>query len=212
MRTYALADESALLICSWPHNDRPKVPFPYFTEVMTGFEYQAAAHMIYEGLVEEGLAVVEAIRRRFDGERRNPWNEPECGHHYARAMASWAVILALSGFHYSAVERRLEFPPRWQPDDFQSIWAVPAGWGTVRQTSTSTDQHVSWQVLAGELPLRQLRCYLPNQVQLRQATLTAPTQVTIQSQQTERWVDLHLADPVNIRVGQTLEIRLEFAG
>ncbi|NLF01419.1 MAG: hypothetical protein GX601_10635, partial [Anaerolineales bacterium] len=91
MRTFALADESALLICSWPHGGRPRVPFPYFSEVMTGFEYQAAAHMIYEGLIDEGLAVVEAIRARFDGARRNPWNEQECGHHYARAMASWAV-------------------------------------------------------------------------------------------------------------------------
>ena len=129
MRTYALADESALLICSWPHGGRPKVPFPYFSEVMTGFEYQAAAHMIYEGLVEEGLAVVNAIRTRFDGYRRNPWNEQECGHHYARAMASWAVLLALGGFSYSAVSRQLQLAPRWQPEAFHSIWIIPSGWG-----------------------------------------------------------------------------------
>ena len=83
MRTYALSDEAALLVGSWPHGDRPRVPFPYWAEVMTGFEYQAAAHMICEGLIEEGLEIIAAIRRRFDGERRNPWNEPEAGHHYA---------------------------------------------------------------------------------------------------------------------------------
>ena len=38
MRSYALGDESALLMASYPH-ERPANPFPYFTEVMTGFEY-----------------------------------------------------------------------------------------------------------------------------------------------------------------------------
>jgi hypothetical protein len=177
MRTFALADEGALLICSWPHGGRPRIPFPYFSEVMTGFEYQAAVHMIYEGLVEEGLTVISAIRARFDGRRRNPWNEPECGHHYARAMASWAAILALSGFHYSAVAHTLALAPRWRPEAFRSIWSIPAGWGVVSQTIANQQQMVRWEVLTGELPVEHLRLTLPPQKQAQDITVECEGQL-----------------------------------
>src|SRR6185312_893520 len=87
-RIYALNDEAGVLLCSWPNGGRPSYPFPYADEVWTGIEYQVAAHMIYEGLVSEGLEIVKAVRDRYDGEKRNPWDEVECGHHYARAMSS----------------------------------------------------------------------------------------------------------------------------
>ena len=90
-RIYALNDEKGLLLCSWPKGKRPALPFVYSDEVWTGIEYQVAAHLIYEGMVKEGLAIVEAARARYDGTRRNPWNEIECGHHYARAMSSWCA-------------------------------------------------------------------------------------------------------------------------
>jgi hypothetical protein len=62
--------------------------------------------MISRGLVTEGLRVVESVRRRHDGEKRNPWNEAECGSHYARAMAAWGPLLVLTGFSSPA-------GPRW---------------------------------------------------------------------------------------------------
>jgi hypothetical protein len=108
-RTYALQDEAGLLLCSWPRGNRPALPFPYSDEVWTGFEYQVASHLIYEGYVQEGVAIVKAIRARHDGIRRNPWNEFECGWHYARALSSWALIQAFSGVYYSAVEHSLTF-------------------------------------------------------------------------------------------------------
>ena len=156
MRTYALGDEAGLLMASWPNGDRPRVPFPYWGEIMTGFEYQAAVHMIFEGMIDEGLEVIKAIRRRFDGLRRNPWNEHEAGHHYARAMASWAAIPALSGFRYSAVTRRVELAPRWRPDAFQCIWTTCSGWGRVRQSIEDGKQTVRWEVLSGELNVREM--------------------------------------------------------
>jgi len=75
------------------------VPFPYFGEVMTGFEYVAAAEMIFQGLDAEGLRTVKAVRDRHDGARRNPFDEPECGHNYARSMASWNCLLAWLATH-----------------------------------------------------------------------------------------------------------------
>ena len=125
MRSYALADETALLMAAYPAN-RPANPFPYFTEVMTGFEWTAAVGMIYEGMVDEGLGCIEAIRERYDGRRRNPYDEAECGHHYARAMASWSAVLALTGFHYSAVTRTMRFAAA----DGTYFWATGDAWGT----------------------------------------------------------------------------------
>jgi non-lysosomal glucosylceramidase len=134
LRTFVINDEAGLLICSWPHGDRPKVPFPYFSEVMTGFEYQAAALMIYEGRVDEGLRVVEAIRARFDGRKRNPWNEPECGHHYARAMAAWSSLLALSGFQWDGTMNTIGFAPRVMRESFRVFWSSGLAWGRYEQT------------------------------------------------------------------------------
>jgi uncharacterized protein (DUF608 family) len=96
-RTYALNDESGLLLCSWPEGGEPEFPFVYSDEVWTGVEYQVASHLIREGRVDAGLEIVRAVRERHDGQKRNPWNEFECGNHYVRAMASWAVYEALCG-------------------------------------------------------------------------------------------------------------------
>jgi uncharacterized protein (DUF608 family) len=92
MRTFATADERGTLICSYPQGGRPAVPFPYWGECMTGFEYQLAVLLLDVGLRDEAVAVVEGVRGRHDGRRRNPFNEPECGSYYARAMASWALL------------------------------------------------------------------------------------------------------------------------
>ena len=132
-RLYALNDEKGLVLCSWPHGKRPALPFVYSDEVWTGIEYQVAAHLIYEGLVAEGLAITRAVRDRYDGERRNPWNEVECGSHYARALASWSLLTALSGYSYSAPERRLGFAPCLSPEAFRAFFTTGDGWGLFSQ-------------------------------------------------------------------------------
>jgi non-lysosomal glucosylceramidase len=129
-RVYALNDEGGLLLCTWPNGGRPKYPFPYADEVWTGIEYQVAAHCIYEGLVEEGLEMVRAVRDRHDGLKRNPWNEFECGHHYARAMASWSLILAMSGFCFNAGAGRLEVAPRGDLSDYRCFYSSGTQWGS----------------------------------------------------------------------------------
>ncbi len=125
MRSYVMGNESGLIMASWP-NGRLKVPFPYFSEAMTGFEYTAAVGMIYENQTENGLKCIKSIRDRFDGLKRNPFDEPECGHHYARAMASWASVIALSGFQYSGVRQSMSFTSR--PGKY--FWSNGSAWGT----------------------------------------------------------------------------------
>lgn len=154
-RTYALPGESGLMLCTWPRGGRPRLPFVYSDEVWTGIEYQVAATCIWEGLVDAGLKIVRAARRRHDGYRRNPWNEVECGHHYARSMASWALIPALSGFRFDLVAGRVTFDPPAQAiptsREFRCFFSTGRSWGVYRRNAgadgTPTE---SVQVLGGE--------------------------------------------------------------
>ncbi len=148
MRSFALGDESALLMASYP-KDRPANPFPYFTEVMTGFEYAAAVGMLYEGQVENGLKCIKNIRDRYDGQKRSPFDEAECGHHYARAMASWAAVLALTGFHYSGVEKAMTFAP----GEGTFFWSNGYAWGNCSLKGAKEGINVELSVLHGELAL-----------------------------------------------------------
>lgn len=128
-RTYALNDEHGLVLCSWPHGGRPKIPFPYSDEVWTGIEYQVAANLIYEGLTDEGLTLVRAARDRHDGVRRNPFNEVECGYHYYRSMASFGVYLALAGYRCDLPHGQIFFDPKINADDFSCFFIHGKGWG-----------------------------------------------------------------------------------
>jgi len=128
-RVYALNDEAGLLLCSWPKGARPALPFVYSDEVWTGIEYQIAASLIYSNCIDEGLTLVKAVRDRYRGFNRNPWDELECGHHYARAMASWAVMLALSGYQYDGVEHFVAFSPKINKNDFSTFWSSGKAWG-----------------------------------------------------------------------------------
>ena len=149
MRSYVLNEESALLMATYPRGERPARPFPYYNEVMTGFEYTAAIGMLYEGDIDSGLKCIAAIRDRYDGRKRNPFDEAECGHHYARAMVSWAAILALTGFHYSAVDGTLRFAA--PAADCQYIWSSGYAWGSCALRPNGSACDVDFRVLGGEI-------------------------------------------------------------
>lgn len=157
-RIYVLNDESGLLLCTWPNGGRPKEPFFYSDEVWPGIEYQVAAHLLYEGFVDEGLRIVKGVRNRHDGIRRSPWNECECGHHYVRSMASWAVLLALGGFRYDLVGKRnadgpfISFSPKINADDFSTFFSTAHCWGIYKQRRNKAGElESSVEVLYGDL-------------------------------------------------------------
>ena len=160
-RIYALNDEGGLIICEWPEN-KPAIPITYSDEVMTGFEYEAACLMIMEGMEQEGLEVVSAIRNRYDGKKRNPFNEIECGSYYARAMASYSLLLAYSGFTYDLANGMIGFCPL-HSGDFSTFWSVDGAWGKFeRQAETSRVT-----VLYGNLALNEIRLpYLAGEVEV----------------------------------------------
>jgi uncharacterized protein (DUF608 family) len=152
-RTFVLNEERGLVLCSWPKGGRPRLPFVYCDEVWTGIEYQVAAHLIYEGWMDEGLTLVKAVRERHDGFRRNPWSEIECGHHYARSLSSWALLLALSGFQYDLVKGRISFEPRINREHFSTFWSTARAWGIYRESRDpdSGERSFEMEVLYGDL-------------------------------------------------------------
>ncbi len=127
--SFALGTDGGLLLCTWPNGGALTLPFVYSNEVWTGIEYQVASHLMLEGMVEEGLEIVRVARARYDGRVRNPFNEYECGHWYARAMSSYGLLQGLTGARYDAVEKTLYIDSR--VGDFRSFLSTATGFGTV---------------------------------------------------------------------------------
>lgn len=127
--SFAMGDEGGLLLCSWPKGGRLSLPFVYSDEVWTGIEYQVAAHLMLLGKVQEGLDIVRACRDRYDGRTRNPFNEYECGHWYARAMSSYGMLQGLTGVYYDAVDKSLHIDS--SVGDFTSFLSTHSGFGNV---------------------------------------------------------------------------------
>jgi len=164
MRSYVIGDEAGLLMASWPKG-RLKVPFPYFSESMTGFEYVAAVGNMYEGQSKTGLKYIQSIRDRFDGRKRNPFDEPECGHFYARSMASWAAVVAESGFQYSGVDQSIEFTSK--PGTY--FWSNGYAWGTCQVTGKTA----TINVLSGKIELSKFTLTKVGSVKSKSIVLSA---------------------------------------
>lgn len=128
--SYAMGDEGGLLLCTWPKGGALSLPFVYSNEVWTGIEYQVASHLMLMGEVEAGLDIVREVRKRYDGRIRNPYNEYECGHWYARALASYGLIQGLTGVQYDAVDHKLIIDSK-VGNNFQSFLATEKGFGIV---------------------------------------------------------------------------------
>ena len=142
---YALGEEGGLLLCSWPRGGKPSLPFVYSDEVWTGIEYQVACHLISIGCEKEGLDIVETLRARYDGEKRNPYNEYECGYWYARAMASYGLLYAFTGVKYDAVTKTLY----GKDGNYSVLLAHKDGFGAV----TCQNGRLSYEPALGSLEI-----------------------------------------------------------
>jgi non-lysosomal glucosylceramidase len=158
-RWYALAGEAGLLMCTWPHGESQRVTESfdfYFNECMTGFEYQVAWHCMAEGMLLESMAITRAIHDRYHAARRNPWNEVECGDHYARAMAAYGVFLAACGYEHHGPNGHLGFAPRLQPENFKCAFTAAEGWGSFTQQISNDRQRAEIDLKYGRLNLQTL--------------------------------------------------------
>lgn len=209
---FADGKDKGLLCGSWPKGGRPEDPILYRDEIWTGVEYQVAAHKIYEGQTLEGLAIVWGARERYNGLKKSPWNEIECGDYYVRAMSSWSLLLAAQGYAYNGPAKRLALRPRLAADDHRSFLSTAEGWGRFEQRREGQKQIDSIALLGGRCDLAELRFGLPEgarsvtgEVRLKDAGLTA--EIIFQSGDAL----VRFSSPVTIQAGETLEVSLTWA-
>jgi hypothetical protein len=207
-RIYALNDEAALVICDYGRGERPRIPFPYHAEAWTGLEYAIAALMMFMGLTSDGLRVVEAVRRRHDGERRNPWDEPECGHHYARALSAWGPVLALSGFSYDAPKQELTAQPKMSPESFECLWASGTGWGSFSQSLTEGRQQFSISVARGTLVCKTMLLAGLATGELLASAAVGSTKFEVRAERKDGDVTVEFSQPLKLEAGQQVVVTL----
>jgi hypothetical protein len=199
-----LNNEAAVVVCDYGKALRPHIPFPYYAEAWTGLEHSAAALMFYSGMVAEGLEYIENLRSRYDGVKRNPWDEAECGHHYARAMSSWSSVVALSGFQYEGNRGHVIALPRVPHEDFRCFWATGTGWGSYSLKRTQTGKVTfTMQTLAGDLPCRSCT------VAATGSRVTAKVRGNVVSARLDKGKDnttVLLGDAIKLHDGEQLEI------
>ncbi|MCA8952468.1 MAG: hypothetical protein KDE27_23355 [Planctomycetes bacterium] len=199
-RDFAKPGEAGLFTCTWPKDQHPgERGVRYRDEVWTGIEYQVAAHMLREGMVTEGLAIVRGIDERYDGTKHNPFNEVECGDHYARALASWSCLLALAGFECDVPAGSFGFAPRLAPDDFRAFFSAGTGWGTIAQRRADGRQTQEITVLEGELAIATLGFVVPTGTRVRAAAVGG---VAVAFVQDGDRVELRFAD--RLQLGGTI--------
>lgn len=193
-RVYCYNDDGGVKVCAWPPEARqPAIPITYSNEVFCGMEYQVASHMIQEGLLEQGFEIVESVRKRFDGVKRNPWNEFECGSNYARSMASFALVPSICGYVCDLYRKKLRFAPKWLEKPLRALWSNSQGWGEYRHDGLEN----RIDVLYGTQTLLALE--LPVQGQTPHVLLNGQRIPAEQDGETVRF-----AQPLSLKAGDTL--------
>jgi hypothetical protein len=208
-RWFAFPGEAGLFTCTWPKSQHlgPKST-RYRNEVWTGIEYQVANHMAYEGMITEALAICRAIHERYHPSKHNPFNEIECGDHYARALASWGVLLGLAGLEYHGPKRHVGFAPRITPHDFRCVFTAAEGWGTISQQREGQRQINTINVQWGRLGVRTMSLTLPEGRQAKQVTVTGDDNGNFAFTQKDQQLTLRWRDDLVVSAGDKLQVQI----
>ncbi len=215
-RWYAMAGDAGLLMCTWPKGGlredfKQHWQYMYFNECMSGFEWQVAAHMIWEGMVTEGLAIGRAIHDRYSAALRNPYNEIECSDHYARAMASYGAFTAACGFEHHGPKGALAFAPRIHPGNFRAAFTTAEGWGSFRQKVTAAKQIERIELKYGTLKLNELQFEITASPETRKVRVTLNSKGIGHRHQIDTTrLRVSLSDTISLDAGD--ELRIEIAG
>ena len=208
-RWFAHPGEAGLFTCTWPKSPHLAEGVRYRDEIWTGIEYQVAGNMASEGMLTEALAICRGVHERYHPAKHNPWNEIECGDHYARGMASYGVFLALCGFECHGPGGHLGFAPRITPDDFRAAFTAAEGWGTISQRRAAGRQTNHIEVLWGSLRVKTLSFELPDGANLALATVEVAGQpAAADAAQDGRRVTITLADAAVAQEGTTINVTL----
>jgi non-lysosomal glucosylceramidase len=209
-RWFAMAGEACLLICTFPRGKPAWLggwPANYFNENWNGIEHQVAGHMIWEGLVQEGLAVERALHDRYHASKHNPWNEVEWGDHYARSMASYGVFTAICGFEYHGPKGTMAFAPRVTPEKFRAAFTGAEGWGTFAQEQRGDRLHASVELKWGKLGLKSLALTPPKTARNGNvAAILNGKPLSIQARVEGGRVVIDFNEKLDLAAGQKLEL------
>ncbi len=221
-RRFVADDDAGMQMIVWPQGDRPDNHMLYADEVMTGFEYAAAAMMVQAGMVKEGFTVVHAIADRYDGRRRtglpnacsgytgNPFGDDECGKFYARAMSVWSMLLACQGFSYDGPAGAVGFRPVWRPEDHASFFSTAEGWGLFRQKRSDGSQYDSLEVRYGRLRVGRLVFAVPVDLEPTQVRVTlADEALQARHELKDGTLTVQLDEGVTVETGQTLTVEIK---
>ena len=209
-RWFARPGEPGLLTCTWPKSEHMAEGVRYRDEVWTGIEYQVAGGMIWEGMVDEAMVICDGVQQRYSPARLNPYNEIECGDHYARALASWGVYQALAGYEYHGPRGHLGFAPKVTPRNFKAAFTGAEGWGTFAQTRTQEQQRESLEVRWGRLRLASLAFAVPREWKAAETAVQVGDRKVDASSRVENGrVQIKLAEPVVLGQGDVLEVVIE---
>jgi uncharacterized protein (DUF608 family) len=208
-RWFALPGEPGLFTCTWPKSEYMAEGVRYRSEVWTGIEYQVAGHMVWEGMVDEALAICHGIEERYHPTAHNPFNEVECGDHYARAMASWGVYTALSGFEYRGPKGHIGFTPRLMPGDFRAAFTGAEGWGLFTQSRARGIQRERLSLRWGRLNIKTLEFALPGSWDALDATVKLNGSVLkTEHKARDGRIEITLANAAQLTKGQELQIEI----
>ncbi|HUU95356.1 MAG TPA: GH116 family glycosyl hydrolase [Phycisphaerae bacterium] len=206
-RWFVSGDEPGLFTCTWPKSKHLDQGVRYKNEVWTGIEYQVAGHMIWEGLLDEALIIIRGIHDRYHPLKHNPYNEVECGDHYARALASWGAFLALSGHEYHGPKGHLGFAPRITPENFRAAFTAAEGWGTFAQCREGEKQTEQIDVRWGRLRLKTLAFSVFEDIDPTRVSVEGPTGAVEASHTLDgRRLIITLPEESILHEGETLEV------
>jgi len=209
-RWFARPGEAGLFTCTWPRSKHLGTESVlYRDEVWTGIEYQVAGNMVWDGMVTEALAVCRAVHERYHPAKHNPWNEIECGDHYARGMASYGVFLALCGFEYDGPKSQLGFAPRIAPENFQAAFTTAEGWGSYSQKSDAQKLRSEISVRWGQLKLKTLALQMAAGVKPKTVKVTlAQKEVPAEIREQDGRVQITLRETIVVSADQSLEVEI----
>jgi hypothetical protein len=227
-RKFVADEDAGMQMITWPKGGRPpgKNCMLYGDEVMTGFEYAAAATMVQAGMVTEGFLVTRAIHERYDGRRRtgltasrtaswgwsgNPFGDDECGKFYARAMSVWSMLLACQGCIYDGPAGLIGFRPVWKPDDHRSMFTAAEGWGLFSQRRAKGKQTERIEVRYGRVRLKTLLFELPEDAKPTKVTaVVGKKEAAAKFTAAGRDVRIDLGGALSLQAGETLRVEISY--
>ncbi|HME53031.1 MAG TPA: GH116 family glycosyl hydrolase [Candidatus Lokiarchaeia archaeon] len=147
--------ESGLVNATYPAGKKPLFPAHYNMQALapwTGVEYAIGSMMLDIGMITEGTQVVKTIHDRYTRAGRF-WNHVECGDHYYRAMCSWAVLLASTGFKVDIPAQSIRIAPFIIDSDVKMPWFSSTAWGSASWTGNTFEMNTMF----GSQKVKELR-------------------------------------------------------